>query len=209
MTPTASRTTPEVHDHAAVGPPHQAAPPTDVAGAGRPHGEDEGAGRGGGGHGAEAEADERGEAAQAEGDAQHDGAHADPHRDGQPLPQHAAAHLAPAQDRRHGHEEEQGQADRDGDGVEERRADAHLLLGDRLVEKRVEGAEQHDEGESDEEHVVEEERALAPERGVDTPRRAQAVAAPGDQAEPHDDHGEEEADQQRARGRTRRTRGPT
>ena len=103
--------------------------------------------------------------------------------------------------RRHRHEEQQGQADRDGDRVEEGRADGHLLLGDRLVEEREDGAEQHDEGEADEQDVVEQERALPPERRVDAARRAQAVAPPGDEPEADDDHGEEEPDQERPEGR--------
>ena len=197
----------QVHDHAAVGPTHQAAPQADMAGVGRPHGEDEGACRGGRRHGAEAEPDQRAEAAQAEDDAEHDGAHADPHRDRQTLPQHGAVDFAPAEHRRHRHEEEQGEADRNGHRVEERRAHIDLLLGRRLVEERIQRAEQHDEGEADEEHVVEQERPLAPEGGVDATRGAQTVTAPGDEPEAHDDDREEEPDEQAARCPTPRRRG--
>src|ERR1700733_8698027 len=50
---------------------------------------------------------------------------------------------------------------RKSNGVEERRAHVHLLLCRRLVEERVQGAEQDHEGEADEEQVVEKERTLA------------------------------------------------
>ena len=149
MTPTASTHHAEVDDHAAVGAPDQPAPPADVARACAARTESTRARAAvAAGHGAEAEADQGGEAAQAEGDAEHDRADPDPHGDRQALPQHGAAHLAPAEHRRDRHEEEQGEAGRDGDRVEEGRADGHLLLGDRLVEERVHGAEQHDEGEA-------------------------------------------------------------
>jgi hypothetical protein len=128
------------------------------------------------------------EAAQPEGHAEHHGEDADPGRDGQALPQHRAVDLAPAQRRRHGHEEQEGQADRDGHGVEERRAHIDLLLRHGLVEKRVQGAQQDDEGEADEEQVVEEEGTLAAQGGVDAARRAQAVAPPGDEPEADHDH---------------------
>ena len=54
------------------------------------------------------------------------------------------------------------------------RAHGHLLLGQRLVEERVHGPQQHDEGEADEQDVVEQERPLTPERRVD-PTRASAT----------------------------------
>ena len=134
------------------------------AGAHRKH---QGADRGGGRHGAEAEPDEGAGPAQAPRDAHHDGEHSDPGGDGQALPQRGPAHLAPREHGRHRHQEQQGQAGGDGHRVEEGRADRHLLLGDRLVEQRVDGSEEDHQGEADEHHVVEKERALPPERCVD------------------------------------------
>ena len=163
----------EVDDHAAVGPADQAAPPADMPGVRAPHREHEGASGRGRRHGPEAEADQRAEAPQPESHAEHDGADADPDRDGQPLPEDLAAHFAPAEHGGHRHEEEQHQAGRDGDRVEEGRADVDLLLGERLVEQRVERADEHDEGEADEDHVVQQERAL-PARAARRCRRASA-----------------------------------
>ena len=131
--------------------------------------EHEGACRGGGGEGAEPESDQRPQPPQAEGDAEHHGEHADPHRDGEAPPEHVGADLAPAQRGSHGHEEEEGQADGHGDRVEEGRADIDLLLRHGLVEQRVERPQQDDEGEADEEQVVQQEGALPAERRVDPP----------------------------------------
>ena len=160
----------DVHDHPAVGPPDEAPPPPDMAGLRGAHGQVEGPGGGGAGHGTESETDQRGRAAQPERHADHDRADADPDRDGETLPEHRPADLAPAQHRRHGHEEQERQAGRNSDRVEEGRADGDLLLRDRLVQKRIHGAEQHHERETDEQHVVEQERTLASEGRVDPPR---------------------------------------
>ena len=91
----------EMDDHAAVGPPDQAAPPADVSGVRPAHREHQGAARRRRRHGPEAEADQRGETPEPEGHAQHDRADADPDRNGQSLPQDLAAHLAPAEHRGH------------------------------------------------------------------------------------------------------------
>ena len=67
----------------------------------------------------------------------------------------------------------------------------------RLDDQREHGAEQHDEGERGEQHVVGEERALARERRVDAAGRPQPVAPPADEPD-GDEHDEaEEAEQQR------------
>ena len=58
-----------------------------------------------------------------------------------------------------------------------------LAVLQRLDDQREDRAEQHDEGEHGEQHVVGQERALARQRRVDRPGRAQPVAAPGDQRE--------------------------
>ena len=68
----------------------------------------------------------------------------------------------------------------------------------RLRQQREHGAEQHDEGEPGEEHVVGEEGALARHRRVDRPGRPQPVTAPTDQAEGDRDDEHEERQQPRA-----------
>ena len=89
------------------------------------------------------------------------------------------------------------------DGGEVGRTDGHLRAVDRLVEEGKDGAEQHDDGEADEEHVVGDEEPLAREGVIDTHRRAQPVTAPGEQARTERHDHEEEADEQR----TQRARG--
>ena len=209
MIPTASSTTPRCTTMPPLARPTRPAPPPDVPGARRAHRQHEGAGR------PWRPPWRRGRSRRAwpmprRPNATHTTTVSTPIHAGMARRCHstAAAHLAPAEHGRHRHQEEQGQADRDGHRVEEGRADRHLLLGDRLVEQREDGAEQDDEGEADEQHVVEEEGALPTERRVDAARRAQPVAAPGDETEADDDHGEEEADQQRPERRTPRTRAP-
>ncbi len=91
--------------------------------------------------------------------------------------------------------------DRDRHRVEVGRTDGDLLVLERLVQEREQGAEQDHEGEADEEQVVEQERALPTERRVDPARRADAVAPPGDESEADHHDEQEEADQQRSEGR--------
>ena len=71
---------------------------------------------------------------------------------------------------RDGHQEQQGEADRRRQPVEVRRADDGAAVLQRLDEQREHRAEQDDEGEHREQHVVGEERALARQRRVDRAR---------------------------------------
>jgi hypothetical protein len=162
----------EVHHHPAVGTPDEPAPPSHVMAARGADREHERTHRRRGGECPEAEAHQGGKSSQPEDDAEHHGEHPGPGRNGQAVPQDRPADFAPTQRGRHGHQEEEGQAEWNGDGVEEGRAHIDLLLGDRLVEEGVERAQQDDEREPDEEEVVEQEGAFATERGVDTSRRA-------------------------------------
>ncbi len=118
-----------------------------------------------------------------------------PGRPEQPVAQQLDARLAPRQHRRHGHEEQQGQADRRRQPVEVRRADDGAAVLQRLDEQREHRAQQDDEGEHGEQHVVGEERALARQRRVDGARRAQPVAAPPDEGQRHGDDDAEERQQ--------------
>ena len=105
-----------------------------------------------------------------------------PRRPEQPVAQQLGAGLAPRQHRRDGHQEQQDEADRHGHAGRRtaRRPRSAVLQG--LDDQREHRAEQHDEREHGEDHVVGEERALAGDRRVDRARRAQPVAAPRDQA---------------------------
>ena len=102
------------------------------------------------------------------------------------------------------------ETERDDQPVEVGGADGHLGAAvERLVEEGEDGAEQDDEGEEDEQEVVGQEGAFAADGRVDAARRPQPVTPPGDQADPDHQHQAEEAEQQRADGRGRRTRAPT
>ncbi len=82
----------------------------------------------------------------------------------------ARIYFAPTQGRRHGHQKEEGQAHRDGDGIEEGRPHVHLLLGHRFVKNWIERPQEDDEGEPDEEQVVQEKRSFATQGGVNPTR---------------------------------------
>ena len=94
----------------------------------------------------------------------------------------SARRLAPRQHRGDGHEREQAQADGHRQPVEERRAHRALAAVERLTDEREHGAQQHHEGEGGEHHVVGQEGAFARHRRVDAAGRAQAIAAPADEA---------------------------
>ena len=81
--------------------------------------------------------------------------------------------------------------------VEVGRSHRHLLASERLVEKREDRAEQHDEREGREEEVVEDERTLSAEWRVDPSGRAQPVTAPGDQPDPGSEDDTEEPEKKR------------
>ncbi len=191
----------DVHDHPAVGPSDQATP---ALAARR---QDELAARRSGGATGEPERDERRPAARTEGNGDDERAGAAPRRPEQPLAQQLGARLAPRQHRGDGHQEQQGQPDRRGEPVEVRRADDRAPVLQRLDEQREDGAEQDDEGEHREQHVVGEERALARQRRVDRARRAQAIAAPRDQGQRDADDEAEEHQQVGADRAHRRRRG--
>ena len=85
--------------------------------------------------------------------------------------------------------------DRHRQPVEVRGADDGPAVLERLDEQREDRAEQHDEREHREQHVVGEERSLARDRRVDRTGRPQPIAAPGDQPERHDHDDAEERQQ--------------
>ena len=118
-----------------------------------------------------------------------------PRRPEQPVAQQLQARLAPRQHRGDRHQEQQGQPDRRRQPVEVRRADDGAAVLQRLDEQREHRAEQDDEGEHREQHVVGEERALPRQRRVDGAGRAQAVTAPPDQGQRHGDDEAEEHEQ--------------
>ena len=95
-----------------------------------------------------------------------------PHHAGQnsALAEQLGARLAPRQHRGDGHEEQERQADRRREPVEVRRTDDRPAVLQRLDEQREDGAEQDDEGEHREQHVVGEEGALTRQRRVDRTR---------------------------------------
>ena len=88
----------------------------------------------------------------------------------------------PRQHRPDRHEEQQRDADRHAEAGEVRLAHGDLLVLQRLDEQREHGAGEHDEREAGEEQVVQQERGLARDRGVDATGRAELVAAPRDRA---------------------------
>ena len=83
--------------------------------------------------------------------------------------QRAHRGLAPRQGGADGHEEQQGQADGQGHGVEVGGAHRDLLAAPRLVEQGEDRPEQHDEGQRHEEQVVQQERAFAADSGESIP----------------------------------------
>ncbi len=62
--------------------------------------------------------------------------------------------------------------------------DSDLLAVQGLDEQREHRPEEHDERETREEKVVDQERPFSRDRGVDRARRAQPVAPPGDETDP-------------------------
>ena len=118
-----------------------------------------------------AQGDGRHEAGEAEGEeggapSQPGGETDDDHRDAhagrkEELPLHRLGRGAtPGQRRAHAHQEQHGDAQRDGHAVEVRPAHADLHARERLADQREHGAEEHGEGEGHEEQVVDEERRL-------------------------------------------------
>jgi hypothetical protein len=148
----------EVDDHPAVGPTDDAAPTLSPA---RQH--DLTGGRAAAEPGEE-ERHERQHPAGAERDGDDQHADADPRRPQQPLAQQLTRRLAPRQHRRDRHEEQQRQPDGSGHPVEVRRTDREAVVVHRLDDEREHGAQQDDERERREEHVVGQEGALARER---------------------------------------------
>ena len=160
----------EVHDHPAVGAADEPAPSL------APGGEHDLAQRRARREPAEPEREKRRQAAGAERHRDDDDAGADPRRPQEPVAQELARRLPPRQHGRDRHEEQQREADRHRHAVEVGPPDRDALAVHRLDHEREHGAEQHDERERGEQHVVGEERALARDRRVDRPRRAQPIA---------------------------------
>ena len=152
---------------------------------------------------AETEGHKRRETAHAREDADHDDHDTGPCRDREAAAKHTRGRLAPRERRRHRHEEQKCEADRKGHRVEVGPSDRDLLAVHRLDKEREDRSEEHDEREPGEKEVVHEERTLPRHRGVDRPRRAQAVTTPGDKPDTDGDHETEETQQDRADRRVR------
>ena len=187
---------PEVDDHPAVGPAHQ--PPPAVAA----HGRGQASQGRAGGQPAQPEGQQRGPAP---GPGRHrgdDGPSPDPGRGQQPPAQRLGpGGPAPGQHRPHRHQEQQGQSHRPGHAVEVGVAHRDGAAVHGLDDQREHGAQQHDEGEHGEGHVVGQESGLAGQGRVDAPLRAELVAPPGDEPQRRHHHHGEEAGQGRADGR--------
>ena len=150
-------------DHAAVGPAREAGPPGAAGGQGElAHG-------GGGRERAQPERDQRLDAAYAQGDAHDDGRHRRSRRPLQTVAEQLGGCLAPRQRGGHGHQEQQGEDDGLGHGVEVGPAHGDALAVHRLRQQREHRPQQDDEGEGGEEEVVAQEGALPGDGRVDGP----------------------------------------
>ena len=91
------------------------------------------------------------ETAQPEGHADHDRADPDPHRDGEAVPQDGAVILRQLSTGATAIRKRSARPTGMATVLKKGAPTVDLLLGQRLVEERVDGAEQHHEGEADEE----------------------------------------------------------
>ena len=114
-------------------------------------------------------------------DDERDAAH--PRRDQQSVAQHLTARRPPRKQRTDRHEEQQRDPDRRAHAFEVGLAHRQRAVLERFGEQREHRARQHDQRETGEQQVVEQERGFPRERRVDATRRAQRVTAPRDQTD--------------------------
>jgi hypothetical protein len=112
------------------------------------------------GEGAETEGQKWRETSNADKNADEDDSDPDPCWDHEAPPKHAFAGFAPRERGRHGHKEQQCQADRNRQGVEVWPSDSDLLPIQRLDKKREDRTEEHDECEPGKKKVVDQKGAF-------------------------------------------------
>ena len=120
------------------------------------------------------------------------------------MPKDAGRAFAPRQCWRDRHQEQQCDTDRHGEGIEVRGADLDDVARYRLDEERKDGSGKHDDGKGTEEEVVRQEGALARDRGVNAPSRAELVASPTDEDDRAEDNRAEQRQQCRANAGVRK-----